>query len=115
VKLLANIGWLPMLTKCASCGTKEIDQAFFSSHQGGIICRNCDRQEVRTVPLSKGAIQSLMFCLTSPLRDAVRLKVDHATWRELERTNEMFLQFRLDRNLRSRQFLAEIQDNETIT
>jgi len=109
VKLLTHVGWLPMLLKCASCGTKEIEQAFFSSKQGGIICRNCDRRELRTFPVSKGAVQSLLYFLRSPIAEAIRLKLDKGTIRELERITELFFQYRLDRNLRSRQFLTDIR------
>lgn len=109
VKLLGLVGWLPELTRCASCGEHKLEQAYFSARQGGILCRKCDQRESRSLPISKAAIQSLLFYLNTPLREASQLKLDLQTERELERIGEQFLQFRLEYPLRSRRFLTEIR------
>lgn len=109
VKLLSLIGWLPELTQCASCGTKEMEQLYFSARQGGILCSKCDQKESKSLPISKKAVQTLLFYLQNPLAKASQLQLDLQTERELERVGEQFLQFRLEYPLQSRRFLSEMR------
>ncbi len=109
VKVLEMAGLLPVLTHCVLCGETELEQAFFSSKQGGIICLKCDRGEPGTIRISNGTIQSLLFFLKSKIDQGVRLRLGQQTERELERVSERFLEFRLEYPLRSSRFLAELK------
>ena len=108
VKILEKVGWLPVLTRCASCDKRELDDVYFSPKQGGVICRACDRGEFGTIPISAGSLQSLLFFRDHPMAQAVALKLGRQTERELERISDRFLRFHLNYPLRSRKFLAEL-------
>ena len=109
VKILEKAGFLPILTHCVLCGETELEQAFFSSKQGGLVCPKCDRGEPGTMRISNGTIQSLLFFLRSTPEQAVKLRLGQQTERELERVADRFLQFRLEHPLRSRRFLSELK------
>lgn len=109
VKILEHAGLLPVLTHCVLCGETELEQAFFSPKQGGLICLKCDRGEPGTMRISNGTIQSLLYFMRSSMEQAVKLRLGQQTERELERIGERFLQYRLDYPLRSSHFLAELK------
>ena len=109
VKLLEQIGWLPVLTQCVVCGSGDLERAFFSPKQGGVLCAKCDRSEKRTVPLSAQAIRTLIAFLKEEFEEAVKVKLDLQTERELERVIRRFIEFRLEYPLRSSRFLSEIR------
>lgn len=109
LKILESAGFLPVLNHCVSCGETQLNQAFFSSKQGGILCPKCDRGESGTIRISKGAIQSLLFFLRSKIDQAVKLRLSQQTEKELEKISEKFLQFRLEYPLRSSRFLSELK------
>ena len=108
-KLFEKAGLLPMLTHCASCGTEGFGDAFFSTRQGGIICRKCDHGEIGAIPISKGAIQSLSFFLKSNIGQAISLRLGVHEEGELDRIGKRFLDFHLEYPLRSSRFLSEVK------
>ena len=109
VKLLERAGLLPILDHCVLCGKTELERAYFSSKQGGLVCSNCDRGESATIEISKGTIQTLLFFLKNTIEQAVKLRLGPQTEKELARISEQFLQYRLEYPLRSARFLAEIK------
>jgi len=109
VKVLEMAGLLPVLTHCVLCTETNLEQAFFSSKQGGVVCRKCDRGEPGTIRISNGTIQSLLFFLKSKIDQAVKLRLGQQTEKELERISQRFLQFRLEYPLRSSRFLSELK------
>ncbi|OGW87033.1 MAG: DNA repair protein RecO [Omnitrophica bacterium RIFCSPHIGHO2_02_FULL_46_11] len=109
VKALEMAGLLPILNHCVLCGKTDLERAFFSSKQGGLVCPRCDRGETATIQISKGTIQSLLFFLKNDIEQAVKLRLSLQTEKELERTSQHFLQYRLEYPLRSTRFLAEVK------
>jgi len=108
IKLLESIGLLPILDHCVLCGESHFEGAFFSPKQGGILCPNCDRKESGTIRISKGAVQSLLFFLRNDVERSTRLRLNVQVARELEQINSRFIQFRLERPLATKRFLAEL-------
>lgn len=51
--LLKSIGYAPVLRECVSCGKKRTpgDPAWFSSHAGGLLCRNCESRHAEKYPI----------------------------------------------------------------
>ncbi|OGX05233.1 MAG: DNA repair protein RecO [Omnitrophica bacterium RIFCSPLOWO2_12_FULL_50_11] len=109
VKILEQVGWLPVLTRCVLCGSDAARQVFFSPRNGGIICALCDRGEPGSVPISQGTLRSLLFFKDHEIQEAVKLRIGRLTERELERIGERFLKYHLDYALRSPRFIAEVQ------
>jgi DNA repair protein RecO (recombination protein O) len=108
LKVLAEIGWLPTLTKCVSCAEQVNQLAYFSPRQGGIICPKCEPKDVSTFPISRGARETLLYFVTSKFQDAIRLKISVSIGQELKRISEKFFRFHLDYPLRSTKFLSEV-------
>ena len=109
VKLLEKAGLIPILGHCSLCGKATQERTFFSSKQGGLICSDCDQGESGTVPISQGAVKSLLFYLGRVMNEAVELCLDKQIEHELERILTRFLHFRLEFPLRSSRFLSEVK------
>ena len=109
VKLFELLGILPALSQCAMCGRQNLDLAYFSPAQGGIICPRCDRYEADTVRVSKGTLQSIAYFLNHPVKTAIKLRLGPQIEKELERIQVKFLQYRLEYPLKTPNFLHEIE------
>ena len=117
IKLLEEAGLLPIFTHCILCGDvqrsngsgAEALPVFFSARQGGIVCRKCDRNEIGTIRISSGTVQSVLFFLKTTPEQAVKLCLSQQTERELESISQKFLQFRLEHPLRTAHFLSEVK------
>lgn len=109
IKVLEKAGLLPILTQCALCGKSDLEKAFFSPKQGGIICKVCDSRESGTIRISSGTIKSLLYFMRTTLEQAVKLQLGIQTQKELERIAHLFFQYRLEHPLRSFHFLSEIR------
>lgn len=61
VRLLTEIGLFPELGRCLECGRawKRQPSWFFSSHRGGLICRDCESTLVEKRRLREGTAQLL--------------------------------------------------------
>jgi DNA repair protein RecO (recombination protein O) len=108
IKLLQEIGLLPILDHCVRCGEREFQTAFLSAKQGGILCSACDRKESGTIRISQGAVQSLRFFIRNDTEHAAKLNLSKQAARELEQINSKFIHFRLERPLSTKQFLSEL-------
>ncbi|OGW90151.1 MAG: DNA repair protein RecO [Omnitrophica bacterium RIFCSPLOWO2_01_FULL_50_24] len=109
VKLLQKVGWLPVLTQCAVCGTQAFGQMFLSLRQGGVVCHICERREPQTTPISATTLQSLVFFRDHSMDEAAQRDVEESTARELEDFGQRFLRFHLDYPLRSSKFITELR------
>ncbi|MBI4358848.1 MAG: DNA repair protein RecO [Candidatus Omnitrophica bacterium] len=108
-KLLDQAGFLPNLAHCTSCGRENFERSFFSSRQGGLLCAQCEGREFGSVPISKKAIEALLFFLVTPMEKAIAMPLDGQVAGELERIGRKFIEFRLEYPLKSSRFLSEVK------
>lgn len=59
--LLTDVGLMPMLDACVSCGRTSgtTPHEYFSSVEGGLLCRNCEPHRVEKRQVSPRAIEAL--------------------------------------------------------
>ena len=108
IKLLENVGLLPILDHCVQCGESRFEGAFFSPRQGGVMCRKCDQEASGTLRISQGAIQSLLFFLRNEIDRSASLRLSVQVAQELEQINNRFIQYRLERPLATKRFLSAL-------
>ncbi|MBN1688274.1 MAG: DNA repair protein RecO, partial [Candidatus Omnitrophica bacterium] len=53
IKLVNEIGWLPHLTNCLLCGKSPLEEGYFSSRQGGLLCPHCYGKAPDSKPIRK--------------------------------------------------------------
>jgi DNA repair protein RecO (recombination protein O) len=103
LKLMAAEGYRPALADCAACG-RPGPHARFSVARGGALCANC-RTGVETV-LRDGTIPLLSALLDGELRDVPACESEPLTRREAGNLVRAFVEYHLDRRLRSYPLVA---------
>ena len=113
IKFLKYLGFQPELNCCAVCQKKIKPQKNYLSGQlGGIICPVCQKNDKKAKPISTEAIKVLKFFNQSSFTLAEKLKIEKKLEKELENLNIYFLEFILEKEIKSKDFLSEILEKE---
>ncbi|MCX5686359.1 MAG: DNA repair protein RecO [Candidatus Omnitrophica bacterium] len=109
IKLLHLLGLMPTLELCASCGLRVDASARFSFRHGGLICGACLASDNQARPILQGTVKFIEHIRTSPFEKVARVKVASEVGRELEGILRKFLDFHIERRLKTLEFLKEIE------
>ena len=109
IKLLSLLGIMPTLESCANCAGKVDASAKFSVLQGGLICKNCFKSDENAHAIMQGTVKFIEHIRALPFEKVARIKVANAVGRELESTLRKFLDYHIERRLKSLEFLKEIE------
>jgi len=66
VSLLTEIGLMPLLEACVCCGSASQPHEYFSSFEGGLLCRDCEPHRVEKRQVSPRAVQAISTPRTVP-------------------------------------------------
>jgi DNA repair protein RecO (recombination protein O) len=109
IKLLYLLGLMPSMEICAGCGTKVGIPERFSIARGGLICKECFKAEREACPILPGTAKFIEHVLSSPFDRASRVKVAMPVGKELESILRKFLDYHIERRLKTVQFIREIE------
>lgn len=113
VALLDAMGFRPQLTSCLECGADiEPDGNGYSPTGGGVVCPSCLPVTSGARPVGTDALKVLRHLQRSPLVGVLALRLETALQREVERLLHDTVTAVLERDLRSRDFLAEVAARE---
>ncbi len=108
IQLLDDLGYRPSLHECAACGsTLEPVENGFNPTLGGVLCPNCARYAQR--PISLGSLKVLRLLQTTPWERIPRLRLESSQQYEIEYLLQALLRFHLERDLKSWEFLHQVQ------
>lgn len=114
LRVLAVTGYRPVLDRCAACGGPlgGSPQLRFAVAQGGVLCPRCagGESDGPVADISRGTLETMRRLLAVDLRRALMLRPDAATRSEMEAVLEDYIGWRLERRLKSREFLSLIKD-----
>ena len=109
IKLLQLLGMMPALEVCANC-SKDIGQAArFSFRHGGMICKDCLASDRDARPILAGTAKFIEYIRSSPFDKLARVKVSAEVGRELEAILRKFLDYHIERRLKTLEFLKAIE------
>ena len=106
IKMLQLSGFKPHLESCLRCLRQVHDRARFSLKLGGLVCAQCKDPGAEALPISKGAIASIIHIQQTPWAKAMQLGLSGPIKGELKYVLNHFLVFHLDRHLRATRFLT---------
>ena len=108
--LLDVTGFRPELTRCIECDAAiEPGGNAFSPVAGGVLCGAGGHATLAARPVSDDSLKVLRHLQRSQLVDVLRLRLGTAVERELERLLHATISAVLERELRSRDFLEEVE------
>jgi DNA repair protein RecO (recombination protein O) len=113
--LLDAMGFRPELASCLECGARiEPEGNAFSPVGGGVLCPQCTSPPLGARPISADALKILRHLQRSALVGVIRLRLTPMAHREVERLLHATVSAVLERELRSRDFLAEVAAREAV-
>ncbi len=99
-RLLVNLGYKPVLDRCARCSRPESKTIDFSMADGGLICDSC-RETTGTQMSLRGDCLALIKLLFEGSFQAVRrVKASSAATQQLEVFLEAYLEYHVERKFR---------------
>ncbi len=110
MQLLDLLGFRPELHNCLNC-EKEVQaqDQFFSTHQGGVICPDCESPDPTAHPISMGALKYMRHFQRSTYTEASRARMPKSVYLELETLMDAYLTYLLECQLNSPQFLRRMR------
>ncbi len=105
IKLLALSGFRPHIDSCVQCGCAVTGKARFSTRQGGLVCPRCERKEPGLIPVSPGALPSLIYIEKHPRPQCLKLTLAPSVRKELKHILNNFLIYHLEKNIKSAKYL----------
>jgi len=112
LKFLEAVGFRPQLEACVKCG-KNIATAenFFSPEAGGVVDKSCAASSLFVKKISPDALKTLRFLQREDWPKIERLSVYPRLNTELERDLRFYLEYLLEKEIKSANFLEEIRNN----
>lgn len=109
IKLLSLLGLMPTLELCAGCGGALDSNAKFSLRHGGLICKACFAMDREAHSILPGTVKFIEHIRSSPFEKVERIKVAAKVGEELESILRKFLDYHIERRLKTLEFLKEIE------
>jgi DNA repair protein RecO (recombination protein O) len=108
VRLLALLGYQPLLDHCLRC-KKGLSggKLFFSVREGGVLCPVCAVNLPGLVPISLGTIKTLLLTQTILLEKVGRVSFSPQSLRESKTILSLFLEQYLGKDLKSKKFIEQ--------
>jgi len=109
--ILDEVGYRPQLQQCVSCHSslKPVTNAF-SPGAGGVLCPNCSQSQPLTYLLSVNALKVLRLLQSSDYNTASKLKMNSALSHELDEVMSHYLEYLLEREVKSAAWLDTLRE-----
>jgi len=109
IKLLALSGFKPHFDSCILCEARITGQGKFSIGLGGLLCSQCFRKDPKARNIFRGTVATILHIEKNNLEDNLRLGINPQIKRELNSILQSFLDFHIDKKLRSLNVLDELK------
>lgn len=111
IKLIALSGFKPNFDCCVSCQAKILDQSKFSLVLGGLLCTKCQRKDPKARTIFRGTTASILHIQKNDFRNNLNLGMNPLIKRELELILNAFLNFHLEKQLKSEKMILKIEES----
>jgi len=109
LKLLGFLGFAPMLNSCIHCDAPVSEKARFSLLRGGMLCERCLKEDSNARAVSRGTVQTLKHLENATLNSLSKFKITKSIESELSVLMEELLESHLEKPLKSKKFIKDIQ------
>lgn len=111
MRILDLLGYQPQLVDCAGCNESLPEAAaWFSPLLGGLLCRRCGAHDQAGSPVSVNGLKVLRVMAAGDAALYDRLRLSPELLHEVEAALESQLEYHLDRQIRSLEFIRSIRD-----
>jgi DNA repair protein RecO (recombination protein O) len=113
IKILSLSGFKPHLDSCVCCASRLLGQSKFSLSLGGLLCPRCYPKDTVARSIFRGTVASILHIEKNDFRNNLNLGLNPQIKKELDVILNAFLNFHLERELKSQKVLNKL--NEAIT
>lgn len=110
IKLLHQLGLMPELGHCANCANAIQAKGSFSLRAGGLLCEACIASDKEALSIMPGTVRFIEHIRSSSFEKVARVKVSAAVGKELEYILRKFLDYHIERHLKTLEFIKEIEE-----
>lgn len=108
IKMLALSGFKPHFDSCVSCGDRILGQSKFSLTLGGLLCARCYQRDLSSRSIFRGTVASILHIERNDIKTNLNLGMNPQIKKELELILNAFLNFHLERELKSQRVLNKL-------
>jgi DNA repair protein RecO (recombination protein O) len=101
-------GFKPHFNSCVSCQDKVWAQSKFSLMLGGLLCPKCSSKDLGSRSIFRGTVASILHIEKNDLKNNLNLGMNPQIKKELEVILDMFLNFHLEKELKSQKVLNKL-------
>ena len=111
LKLLEMTGYRPQLHECVSCH-RPLSPVVnsFSASAGGVLCPQCSLKQPFSFEISVNTLKVLRFIQDNDYATVARLKIDNFLARELETVTRHYLNYLLEREVKTVAWLDTLRE-----
>ena len=109
LKLAGALGISPQMDECVACGGPIEKDARFSVSNGGMLCGACCHKDKASLPVSLGTVNFMKKIQKSELARTAMIKVTAQVGRETEKVLRVFLDYHINRPVKSLLFLGQLE------
>ncbi|MHB8170926.1 MAG: DNA repair protein RecO [Thermincolia bacterium] len=111
MRLTSFLGYCPELEICVNCGEDLKTTIRFSPQLGGVLCGRCLSHDPMASRLTPATLAVMKQLLRIDLRRVGVLRLNQGVRGELEKLLNRFLDIRLERKLRTRDFVNVVKES----
>ncbi|MBP7174833.1 MAG: DNA repair protein RecO [Thermoclostridium sp.] len=109
LKLVQIMGFTPYLSGCCKCGTKEIDEIYFSFEGCGFICDSCKGSTGNHLRIEPGTARALIYVICAEIREVFGFELSEEALRNFSGIVDKYCGDRLEKKYCRNLFLKELQ------
>ncbi|MDD4900145.1 MAG: DNA repair protein RecO [Candidatus Omnitrophica bacterium] len=110
IKMLALSGFKPHFDSCVSCQDRVMGQSKFSLSLGGLLCPRCFTKDTTSRSIFRGTVATILHIERNDLKSNLNLGLNPQIKRELEIILNAFLNFHLEKELKSQRVVNKLTD-----
>ncbi len=107
IRLMVILGYAPFVNGCMVCGKNELDRAYFSFKNCGIICpaKDCISNDPYAISIAPGTVKALFHIVHSRMEQLFNFDVSDEVLSELAYISRRYLRERLEKDYTKLDFL----------
>jgi DNA repair protein RecO (recombination protein O) len=109
LKLLQIMGFTPLLSGCCLCGTKKIDEIYFSYGHCGLLCEKCHSNAGNALRLEPGTAKALIYVICAEIGRVFDFELSESVLRNFSEVVDKFTDEKLEKKYNKLSFLNEIK------
>ncbi|MFA4888988.1 MAG: DNA repair protein RecO [Candidatus Omnitrophota bacterium] len=108
IKMLALSGFKPHFDSCVSCGSRILGESKFSLALGGLLCSSCYPKDLAGRVIFRGTIATILHIEKNDFSVNLNLGLNPQIKKELDIILNAFLNFHLERELKSQKVISKL-------